>query len=59
LLKAQAVQWGPIQHEGNLHDRASYRYYWSILQRAHATGIALPPETAPWFARGDALSTTQ
>jgi hypothetical protein len=29
-----AVQWGPIQHLGNLHDRASYRYYWSILQRA-------------------------
>jgi citrate lyase subunit beta/citryl-CoA lyase len=37
-----AVQWGPIQHLGNLHDRASYRYYWSILQRAHATGVALP-----------------
>ncbi|MET3432178.1 citrate lyase subunit beta/citryl-CoA lyase [Herbaspirillum seropedicae] len=57
LLKAQAVQWGPIQHLGNLHDRASYRYYWSILQRAHATGVTLPPETAVWFAPGDTPST--
>ncbi|QDD65300.1 CoA ester lyase [Herbaspirillum seropedicae] len=57
LLKAHAVQWGPIQHLGNLHDRASYRYYWSILQRAHATGVTLPPETAVWFAPGDTPST--
>lgn len=57
LLKAQAVQWGPIQHLGNLHDRASYRYYWSILQRAHATGTALPAEAAGWFAAGASSST--
>ena len=24
--------------DGRLHDRASYRYYWDLLQRAHATG---------------------
>ncbi|NUU02885.1 HpcH/HpaI aldolase/citrate lyase family protein [Herbaspirillum robiniae] len=58
LLKAQAVQWGPIQHQGNLHDRASYRYFWSILQRAHATGVALPPEAASWFAGSDSPSTS-
>lgn len=57
LLKAQSVQWGPIQHLGNLHDRASYRYYWSILQRAHATGVELPPPAADWFAAGASLST--
>jgi len=42
LSAAQAAQWGPIQHNGKLHDRASYRYYWAILQRARASGIALP-----------------
>jgi citrate lyase subunit beta/citryl-CoA lyase len=50
LLKAKDVQWGPIQHNGTLHDRASYRYYWSILQRGHAGGAALPVEVAAWFA---------
>lgn len=42
LSQAQAVQWGPIQHNGTLHDRASYRYYWTILQRAKLSSIALP-----------------
>ncbi|MCA1325955.1 HpcH/HpaI aldolase/citrate lyase family protein [Herbaspirillum sp. alder98] len=57
LLKAAAVQWGPIEHLGNLHDRASYRYYWCILQRAHASGVALPTQAASWFA-DDASTTT-
>ena len=34
LMKAVAAQWGPIEHEGRLHDRASYRYYWGILTRS-------------------------
>jgi len=42
LSQAQAAQWGPIQHNGTLHDRASYRYYWTIVQRAKANGMALP-----------------
>lgn len=42
LLTAQEAQWGPIQHEGKLHDRASYRYFWTILQKAHLTGHAIP-----------------
>jgi citrate lyase subunit beta/citryl-CoA lyase len=42
LVEAQAAQWGPIQQNGKLHDRASYRYYWTILQRAKASGLALP-----------------
>jgi citrate lyase subunit beta/citryl-CoA lyase len=42
LLEAQNVQWGPIQHNGRLHDRASYRYYWTILQRAKLSGLPLP-----------------
>jgi citrate lyase subunit beta/citryl-CoA lyase len=39
LIAAQDASWGPIQHEGKLHDRASYRYYWELLQRAQATGM--------------------
>jgi citrate lyase subunit beta / citryl-CoA lyase len=49
LLAAQRAQWGPIRHGDTLHDRASYRYYWSVLRRARATGKALPAETAPLF----------
>lgn len=44
LNAAQDAAWGPIRHNGKLHDRASYRYYWELIQRAHATGVALPPE---------------
>jgi len=42
LQAAQDAEWGPIQQAGKLHDRASYRYYWELLQRAHATGMELP-----------------
>ena len=42
LIAAQDKDWGPISHEGLLHDRASYRYYWELLARAHATGMTLP-----------------
>lgn len=42
LLAAQGRAWGPIQHNGELHDRASYRYYWQVLQKARASGIPIP-----------------
>ena len=45
LRIAQQKDWGPIQHEGKLHDRASYRYYWTVLQRAKAGGLSLPAAT--------------
>jgi citrate lyase subunit beta / citryl-CoA lyase len=51
LLAAQAAQWGPTRHGDTLHDRASYRYYWSVLRRAQASRRPLPPETAPLFAQ--------
>ncbi len=44
LCAAERNQWGPIQHEGKLHDRASYRYYWTVLQRARRIGQTLPAE---------------
>ena len=49
LTTAQDQQWGPIQYHGHLHDRASYRYYWQLLQRARATGVELPTETVERF----------
>jgi citrate lyase subunit beta/citryl-CoA lyase len=42
LLAARAADWGPIQHGGKLHDRATYRYYWGVLQKAKVTGVPLP-----------------
>jgi citrate lyase subunit beta/citryl-CoA lyase len=49
LLAAQAAEWGPIQYAGELHDRATYRYFWEILQKAKVTGVALPAEAAKAF----------
>jgi citrate lyase subunit beta / citryl-CoA lyase len=42
LLAAQKASWGPIQHAGDLHDRATYRYFWELLQRARVGGAKLP-----------------
>ena len=49
VTAAQDKDWAPIAHEGLLHDRASYRYYWELLARAHATGMTLPPEVLQRF----------
>ena len=49
LVAAQDKDWGPIQHAGRLHDRASYRYYWELLQRAQATGMDIPAGAARRF----------
>ncbi|SPA16868.1 putative citrate LYASE PROTEIN [Cupriavidus taiwanensis] len=49
LLAAHENNWAPIRHEGQLHDRASYRYYWSLLQRAQATGTPLPANVEALF----------
>ena len=46
LEAAMAVNWGPIAQHGRLHDRASYRYYWTVLQRAKLAGLALPEAAA-------------
>ena len=49
LLAAQKADWGPIQHAGELHDRATYRYYWEVLQKARVTGVKLPAEAEKAF----------
>lgn len=52
LLKAYAADWGPIQHDGNLHDRATYRYYWEQLQRARVMNLPLSDEIRGTFFAG-------
>ncbi|WP_252374417.1 aldolase/citrate lyase family protein [Hydrogenophaga sp. 2FB] len=47
---AMAADWAPVQFEGRLHDRASYRYFWQVLERAHQTGLPLPDVVRPLFA---------
>jgi citrate lyase subunit beta/citryl-CoA lyase len=53
ILAAQAAEWAPIRHHDTLHDRASYRYFWQILERAHRTsyahGAQLPAEVRAAF----------
>ena len=49
VLAAQAADWAPISHHGQLHDRASYRFFWQVLQRAHSTGRRLPSEVQLFF----------
>jgi len=49
IAAAAREDWAPITFEGKLHDRASYRYYWQVLERAHQTGRDLPPESLVYF----------
>jgi citrate lyase subunit beta/citryl-CoA lyase len=49
LLAAQRANWGPIQYAGELHDRATYRYFWELLQKANVTGVALPQDASAAF----------
>jgi citrate lyase subunit beta/citryl-CoA lyase len=49
LLAAQRAKWGPIQYHGELHDRATYRYFWQLLQKAQVTGMPVPEEAAAAF----------
>ena len=61
IAAAQAAGWAPIRHrrggEDRLHDRASYRWFWQLLERAHRTsfngGPQLPAEARQaWFDVG-------
>ena len=55
VCAAQDAAWAPIRHRSQqrdtLHDRASYRYYWQVLERAQRTGLTLPqPVRQRFFA---------
>lgn len=54
ITLAQAAQWAPIRHRNTLHDRASFRYFWQLIERAQRTRLAgappLPAELQQaWF----------
>jgi len=52
ITAAQAASWAPIRHRDTLHDRASYRYFWQVIERAHRTSPqhAVPADLRlAWF----------
>jgi len=49
LLAAQDAEWGPIQYDGELHDRATYRYFWELVQRAQLSGGKMQEEVIKRF----------
>ena len=49
LLAAQAADWGPIQYAGELHDRATYRYFWEVLQKAKLTNVPISDDANQAF----------
>jgi citrate lyase subunit beta / citryl-CoA lyase len=51
---AQDADWGPTRFKNTLHDRASYRYFWQLIERAQrsaqAGGPPLPTQARKnWF----------
>ena len=46
---AHDADWAPISVDGKLHDRASFRYFWQVLERAFQTGCALPESMQGYF----------
>lgn len=50
LQAAQDAAWGPIQFDGELHDRATYRGFWTLVQQARFAGHKLSDEANKrWF----------
>lgn len=50
VVAAEKAQWAPINAGGRLHDRASYRYYWQVLERAGQTGRPMPVSVQKYFS---------
>lgn len=55
ITKASQADWAPISFSGKLHDRASYRYFWQVLERAHQTGRTMPSDVQVFFAEAKGL----
>jgi len=49
VVAAQNADWAPTRHRDTLHDRASYRYFWHVIEQAHRTGQVLPAEVRERF----------
>ena len=53
IIEAAGRQnWAPISVAGKLHDRASFRYFWQLIERAHHTGCTLPESVRAYFPAG-------
>jgi len=50
VQQADEHEWAPISVDGKLHDRASFRYFWQVLERANQTGCVLPQSMHPYFS---------
>jgi citrate lyase subunit beta / citryl-CoA lyase len=50
IAAADLAHWAPVSHASQLHDRASYRYFWHLLERAHQAGCALPQSVHKYFS---------
>lgn len=46
---ASVADWAPISVDGKLHDRASFRYFWQVLERAYQTGCTVPEPVRQYF----------
>lgn len=42
LLSAKSTGWAPVKYNGELHDRASYRYFWQQIKQVCNSGRSLP-----------------
>jgi citrate lyase subunit beta/citryl-CoA lyase len=49
ILEAIEARWAPISYKSVLHDRASYRYYWRIIEKAYAAGHKLEAKIEALF----------
>ncbi len=49
IERASLAQWAPISVGGILHDRASFRYFWQVLERANRTGCPIPEPMRVYF----------
>lgn len=53
VIAAQDADWAPIRHRqrgrDTLHDRASFRYCWHVIERARRTGQPLPASVRERF----------
>jgi len=49
VCAGHGADWAPIAIDGHLHDRASYRYFWQVLVRAHQTAQLQPHDPAQVF----------
>lgn len=47
---AALANWGPVSVDSKLHDRASFRYFWQVIERAASVGHDLPASISKYFS---------